>query len=313
MIFENQIIDVNTTDMNPENNSRFAVGMDIGGSHVCSAVVNVANGDLVSEPVTTPVDSKASAKPIVDAFAENIFRTTENFSGEISGIGFAVPGPFDYENGISTISGVAKYESIFGLDFRKTLYARLLGRGISDFRFTNDASAFALGECLSGAGKGADRVVGITLGTGLGSGFVDRHHLVCCGDNVPLNGWVYHLPYEDGIADDAFSTRWVCRRFHELTGQTVKGAKEVADAYGKCAEARQLFDEYGTRLAAFLAPLLKRFDADVLVLGGNISRAYPLFGKVLVHDLEKSGCRTAVTTSQLMDKAPLAGAASLFM
>jgi len=77
--------------------------------------------------------------------------------------------------------------------------------------------------------------------------------------------------------------------------------------------ALTLFREYGERLASFAAPVLMRFKADVLVLGGNISRAYGYFGPELEKGLSESGCRTDVRTSVLLDRAALYGAASLFV
>lgn len=107
-----------------------------------------------------------------------------------------LPGPFDYERGISLIRGVRKFERIYGLDVAATLYPLLRECGTEEFRYVNDAAAFALGECLGGVADDAERVVALTLGTGVGSGFVAGRRLVTSGDEVPANGWVYCLPFE---------------------------------------------------------------------------------------------------------------------
>ena len=73
-----------------------------------------------------------------------------------------------------------------------------------------------------------------------------------------------------------------------------------------------LFDEYGSRLADFISPVLMRFGADMLVLGGNISRAYGLFGPALENGMERNGCDVRVRTSALLGRAAMTGAASLF-
>ncbi len=218
----------------------------------------------------------------------------------------------DCARGVSTVYGVDKYELIYGLDIKSSLAPRLAGCGVKNFRFVNDASAFALGECIGGAARQADRVLALTLGTGVGSGFVAGRRLVESGDDVPANGWVYCLPFEDTIVDDSFSTRWICRRYKELAGEDVSGAKDVAERYGNCDAARRLFDEYGERLARFAVPVVERFRADALVLGGNISRAYPLLGEPMKAVMDAMGCNVKVMVSFLMDKAALTGAASLF-
>lgn len=299
--------------MTPVQHNRYALGVDIGGSHVCSAVVDLATGAICSEPVTTPVDSAAGAVEILDAWAANMRQATAASGVSVTQAGMAFPGPFDYRQGVSLIRGVRKFDRIYGLDVAASLRARLAGCGIVDFRFVNDASAFALGECLGGAASDAERVVALTLGTGVGSGFVAGRRLVETGDEVPANGWVYSLPFEGSIADDAFSTRWVCRRYRELAGEEVAGAREVAARYDTDPAARQLFDEYGDRLARFAGPLLDRFGSRVLVLGGNISRAWPLFGPAMERRLAADGCATQVRISQLLDRAALVGAASLYL
>ena len=96
------------------------------------------------------------------------------------------------------------------------------------------------------------------------------------------------------------------------TGEAVGGAKEVADKCGNVEEARVLFGEYGSRLASFAAPLISRFGAEMLVLGGNISRAYAHFGDALEKGLSEAGVGVPVKVSSLMDKAALVGAAQLF-
>ncbi|MGM9739548.1 MAG: ROK family protein [Candidatus Cryptobacteroides sp.] len=294
--------------------AKYAVGVDVGGSHVCSAVVEVGSGEICSEPRITPIDSHAAAHGIIAALSNNVLGTFEAFGRPVPNIGFAFPGPFDYDRGVSLINGVAKYESIFGLDVNKTLASELYPvAGDARFRFVNDASAFALGEALYGAAKGADKVVALTLGTGVGSGFVADGKLVTDSPDVPANGWVYCLPFEeDDIVDSAFSTRWIVKRYQELSGELVSGAKDVADRFETDSSAQCLFREYGLRLARFSAEVMGRFGSHTLVIGGNISRAWPLFSEAAMKQFERLGFNAEVRVSKLLDKAALAGAASLF-
>lgn len=300
--------------MSRSENNRYAVGADIGGSHICSAVIDLTAGKICGEPHTGEVNASAGACEILAAWAGNIRQTiAASGIGEVRKVGFAFPGPFDYQRGISLIQGVHKFERIYGLDIRASLYPLLRECGAEEFRYVNDAAAFALGECLGGAAGDAERVVALTLGTGVGSGFVAGRKLVTSGDEVPANGWVYCLPFGDGIVDEAFSTRWVCRRYRELTGQEVTGAREVAARHAENPAARQLFDEYGERLAEFATPVIRRFKADTLVLGGNISRAYPLFGPAMERRFAADGQNVRIRISTLLDSAAMVGAASLFL
>lgn len=293
--------------------TKYAIGMDVGGSHLSSAVVDLSTGVFVGEVVNTPIDSKASASVILETFEENIAKVSGYAEPEsLAGLGIAIPGPFDYEHGVSTISGVCKYDGVFGLDFVKTLSPRVMKYGVRSFRFTNDASAFALGEYLGGAGKGKRKVMVLTLGTGVGSGFVEDGRLIEDGPSVPEHGWVYNYPFEGGIADDAFSTRWFVKRFKELTGITVKGAREIADLCGKDPSADLLFKEYGERLAEFISPLAGRFGAEEVILGGNIARSFNIFGETVRRRLADLRCEAGLSASVLWDKAAMTGAASLY-
>ena len=217
-----------TDTMISNDMERYAVGADIGGSHICSAVVDLTTGEICGEPLSGKVDCDAGAGEILGAWADNI-RQSIAASGlkAVRRVGFAFPGPFDYEHGVSLIRGVNKFERIYGLDISESLFPLLRRSGAEEFRYVNDASAFALGECLGGAACDARRVVALTLGTGVGSGFVSDRKLVTSGDEVPADGWVYCLPFGGGIVDEAFSTRGIIRRYEELTGETLTGATPI--------------------------------------------------------------------------------------
>ena len=288
------------------NRNQFAIGVDVGGSHLCSAVVDLDRKVLCSAPVLTPMDSSGPADGILACFKENLLGTMEVFGRKVSRIGLAFPGPFDYGKGIPYMD--QKFQKLYGMDMPREL-RRQLDSPRTSFRFINDASAFALGECFCGSGRDRHRVMCLTLGTGVGSGFVVDGVLDESSDRVPPSGEVWNLPFGDTIVDACFSTRWVVGRYKELTGKEVPGAKEVAQAVPDEPQARQLFREYGTRLAAFATPWLKKFGADTLVLGGNISRNFPHFRETLLAGLPEG---VEVRTSTLLDRAAMIGAASLF-
>ena len=288
------------------NRKNYAIGVDVGGSHLCSAVIDLDKKQLCSAPVLTPMDSSGPAQEILSCFKKNLLETMEVFGKKVNRIGLAFPGPFDYEKGIPYMD--QKFQHLYGMDMPAEL-RKQLDSPKTQFKFINDASAFALGECFCGSGRDRKRVIALTLGTGVGSGFVADGRLDEHSERVPESGEVWNLPFEDTIVDACFSTRWVVKRYKELTGKDVPGAKEVAQAVPTEPEARQLFREYGERLAAFVSPWLEKFGADTLVLGGNISRNFPHFGDALLAGVPGG---VEVRTSTLLDQAAMIGAASLF-
>ncbi len=295
------------------NLQHIALGVDIGGSHITSAAVDMNTKTIIPGTLSTaPVDNTAQADEILAIWAETLRKVLAKVQlFNVRGIGFAMPGPFDYVKGISLIRGVSKYENLYGVNVGKAISSRLGIPCDCQVRFMNDASSFAVGEAWAGKAKDYKRSVAITLGTGFGSAFIDERIPVVDGPQVPKMGCVYHLPFENGIADEYFSTRWLVSRYNELTGNNVTGAKDVADAAKSTPEAKAVFDEFGDNLGTFLSPWFKRFEAEVLVIGGNISHAYDLFGPAFEKKLSESDCSIKISLSELKEDAALLGSAYL--
>jgi glucokinase len=290
-----------------------AIGADIGGSHITCAAVDLVTYRVLRETVTErPVDNKAQASEIIRVWSNALSNAISKIPrNSLKGIGFGMPGPFDYVKGISYIKGVAKYEHLYGCHVKNSISDAL---GFSDdfpVRFMNDVSAFAVGEAIVGKASKAKRSISITLGTGFGSAFIADRILIVDGPEVPKLGCVYHLPYGDNIADDYFSTRWFLGSYKKRTGRELSGVKELAELAGSDAVIMDLFTEFGNNLGSFLAPWLKKFNAEIVVVGGNISHAYNLFGKIFENSLKKEGCSCSVELSELKEDAALIGSAFL--
>lgn len=290
-----------------------AIGVDVGGSHITAVAVDMADDRIISgSRAESPVDNKAEADQILTVWSDTlkqVMRGVQIFN--LRGIGFAMPGPFDYVRGICLIRGVPKYEKLYGVNVGKAISSRLGLPCDCRVRFMNDASSFAVGEAWAGKAAGYKRMMAITLGTGFGSAFLEDRIPVVDGDRVPGMGCVYHLPVGNGIADDYFSTRWFTARYREVTGRDAAGVREVAMMAGRAPEVHDIFSEFGASLGAFLAPWLIKFDAEILVIGGNISNAYNLFGPSMEEALKQSGCDTHIAISGLKEDAALLGSAYL--
>ncbi len=80
-----------------------SIGVDVGGSHIACAVVNIECGELLPNTLTrVDVDSMGRADKILSAWAKALNETMTHIDSScLAGIGFAMPGPFDYRNGIS--------------------------------------------------------------------------------------------------------------------------------------------------------------------------------------------------------------------
>jgi glucokinase len=291
-----------------------AIGADIGGSHISCAAVDLTSKKVLRETLSQrAVNNQAQATKIISIWASCLAEVLSKVpAGNVKGIGFAMPGPFDYVHGICLIRGVAKYENLYGFNIADAVVSSLEVPESFEARFINDASSFAVGEAWAGKASEVKRSMSVTLGTGFGSAFIKDKIPVVDGPDVPKLGCVYHLPFNGNIADESFSTRWFLNSYKKLTGKDVSGVKELAELALTDKIAMQLFTEFGDNLGVFLSPWLTKFKAEMLVIGGNISHAYDLFGKVFEARLVKEKCSCKVESSDLKEDAALLGSAYLF-
>lgn len=293
---------------------KYAIGVDIGGSHITCLAVDPETREILKQTETRrPVDCHGTAEEIISSWTAAINVTMQK-AGDLAlaGIGFAMPGPFDYPSGIARFKGVQKYDSLYGINIREEITKRLQLKTGTPLRFMNDASCFAMGEAWMGDASAYKRVVAITLGTGFGSSFVSEGIPVETGSEVPPQGCLYHLPFGDSNADSHFSTRWFLSEYAHKSGNTVDGAKELAALYGKDESVRELFNQFGKNLGEFMAGWLLLFKTDCLVIGGNIGKSYPLFSNPFLEILKEKGLgKMHIYISQLGETAAICGSARL--
>ena len=293
---------------------KLAIGADIGGSHITCQIFDIENQiQCENSLVRISVDSRGSKNEIIASWAEAIKKTAKTVGlNNLAGIGFAMPGPFDYPNGIAWFNAeVHKFEHLYGVHVKSELRNHL---GLAlDFpiRFLNDASCFAIGEAWLGEAANYERIIAITLGTGFGTTFIKNRLPVAGVDGIPDNGFLYHIPFQNSIADDYFSTRWFLKEYSEKTGMEISDVKELADLAKTDSKISGIFEKFGENLGGFIVPWIEKFNADCIVLGGNISKSYPLFKNKMQEQFKKYQLQTAICLSKTDETAALFGSAKL--
>jgi len=291
-----------------------AIGVDVGGSHVSCAACQIEEKKYLPETRSeNDLDNQGTVEEIIGVWVRTIQKTIDKVGLEnVKGIGFAMPGPFDYTNGIALFKGNnKKYESIYGLNVPDALREKMNLPAGFPIRFINDATAFAIGEDWIGKASGTRNSLSITLGTGFGSAFLSQHMPVTSGENVPEIGAVWHLPFENGSADDYFSTRGLLNRYQKLTGRQLSGVKELAQLAPDDEIANELFIDFGHKMGVFLKPWIEKSKIEVLVIGGNISNAFSLFGKPLQDYFSENGVEIRIEISELKETAAMIGSSIL--
>ena len=293
------------------------IGVDIGGSHISSAAVNGDDFKIIPGTYFSgAVDSKASKEIIIKKWAEIINKTiqvleeTQLLTGTI-GIAFSMPGPFQYQTGIAMFEGNDKYEALYKVSVSDELLKYLIIKDVT-FRFLNDASCFGVGGALKEESKAdTNKVIAITLGTGFGATFLDNKLPVTQGSNVPHNGCLWDKKYKDNIADNYFSTRWFLNQYEKSTGEKLTdGVKEIASIENYATA--KIFDDFANNLSEFLTPYIVDFDADLLVIGGNIAKSNRLFLSKLEENFKKQNISLPISIIENTEETSILGSSYLF-
>jgi glucokinase len=256
------------------------VCMDVGGTEIKAAPVG-AGGRLLAPVQHFPADAGRPADALLAHFAAIALAAADLARGRtVRGVHLAFPGPFDYENGVSRMRNLDKYDALYGVNLRESLQRRLAPLGLpgESIRFINDVSAYALGEMRIGRAAGAQRAMFICIGTGCGSAFGIGGRLAeDTAPGVPPDGYVYAFPFLDGCIDDYISKRGLLRLTAERLGEPLDGLALAMRAQRGDAAAAGCFRLFGERLRDALLPFLRDFRPDCLCLGGQITRSAALF------------------------------------
>lgn len=214
-----------------------AIGIDIGGTGIKGAIVNVESGELVSDRVKLPTPAGGEPEDIVTTVLEII----EKLGGAGPDVPVGVCFPAVVKNG-RTMSAANVSKKWIGLEAEK-LFEAGLGR---DIHFVNDADAAGFAEVRYGAAKDVPGLIMLTtLGTGIGTA------LIYNGVLVP-NSELGHIEIGGKDAEK----------------QSSYSAKEHADLTWK---------RWAARLQKYYSKLEALFSPDLFIVGGGVSKSYEHF------------------------------------
>lgn len=268
--------------------------LDVGGTEIKAAPID-GSGTILQPVRYFPSRARETADVLL-AYFISILEAIRQEGRMVSGLRLAFPGPFDYERGICLLRGLDKYDALYGVDLRRA-FSRASGIAPEKILFTNDASAFALGEMAFGQAKDAGRALFVCIGTGCGSAFGLNGRLASDGTpGVPDGGYLYHTPYLDGCIDDYLSKRGLMELSRELLGEPLDGMSLALRVQKGDKRAHQCFLAFGERIRDALLPYLTGFRPELLCLGGQIAGSAPLFSEPLETACRSLDIRLYVTT-----------------
>ncbi|WP_194975096.1 ROK family protein [Aquiflexum lacus] len=283
--------------------NRTILAGDIGGSHITIGRFVENPGNILLEDFQRKqIDSYATKSMILMEWKSLIQRMV--LPGESFLLSLAFPAPFDYNQGICLIQEQGKFKHLYEVNLRDEL-SELLGIPPSDIKFINDAQAFLLGETVFGQLNGAKRVLGLTLGSGLGSSIKKGQQVI--------DGELWKSPFRDGIAEDYLGSSWFVDWVKKETGIEVNGVKEIIQSQEIFEKAGSVFNVFADNLAEFILLNYPEIQMEKIILGGNISLSSTHFMNRLQYNLQRNGLYIPVEVSQLGEKSAVCGALTLFL
>lgn len=307
----------------------YTVGIDIGGTKIAGALVDI-DGNIVAESkVPTPAQDPDA---LVDAVVALV--TELSLGKEVLGIGVAAAGFIDADQANIIYAPNLSWRNE---PFKAKLQAQLPLPVIIE----NDANAAAWAEFRYGAGKGYQHMVMLTIGTGVGGavivngqmlrgGFgiagelghlrvVPNGKLCGCGQHGCLESYGSGTALLKAAKELASSDLEIGARLRELEAQAdeLTGAQVYAAILEKDPGALQILTELGTWLGEAIGSLTAVLDPQVVVIGGGVSAAgdlllNPIREAYLAH-LPARGFRPEleIKGAEFVNDAGVVGAADL--
>jgi glucokinase len=311
---------------------RFVLGLDLGGTKISAAVLD-GSGNVISR-----AREKTEAQLGAEAVLERIVQTGANAlhgagisAEQLYAVGIGSPGPLDWLTGVIIESAHLNFDH-FPLGPR---LAEEFGRPVF---VDNDVNAGTYGEFKKGAARGADYVLGMFVGTGIGGGIVIHgklHH------GFSKNaGEVGHMVVRAGGPRCNCGARGCLETLASRTGIVRQLRKEVKDgrktsltkhhgkrledvSSGALKQAYQQEDELVQKtikraakyIGIGIGSLVNVLGPEVVVLGGGVIEA---LGDEMLPIIGKSAARVAfeysmqgvrIVRAELGDDAGVIGAA----
>lgn len=271
--------------------------LDVGGTFI-----------KASDGREIPVDSNGDKKTVSLSFhkaVKDFCNEAIAFPEQKFAIGVAIPGPFDYVNGIFRMTH--KYASVYGEDFRSL--ARI--PSCVELRFTHDVNCMLAGEMAYGNGRGFERVALVSLGTGLGYSMSISGEILKNEYGSPLVT-IFKYPCRGGILEDYVSKRGFVDLYFNKTGKKLT-VKEIADAARDGdIDASDTFSSVAEILCGSIAPILEEYQVECLLFGGQISRSFELMAPTLRKALQDITALKKIEAISDFDNATFNGLKSLF-
>ena len=292
-------------------------GIDLGGTKIEGVVLDASAPDRAIARVRVSTESERGYDHIVGRVRTVVERLeAATRIARPATIGIGTPGA------IEPASGRLKNSNTTCLNGQPLGHDLSAALGV-ETRLANDANCFALAEATLGAGRNRDVVVGLILGTGVGSGIV-VHGRVLEGLHGIAGEWG-HNPLcgetmscycgRTGCVETVISGPALERFYETRSGDRLPLEAIVARATGGDTAAVTTLGRLTAKFGEAMAALINVLDPHAIVIGGGVGNIDALYAPVTRSAIERhlfnSALRTELRRPALGDSAGVFGAALL--
>lgn len=256
------------------------IGVDIGGTKISAGLVY--GGKIYkSATIQTPADGKE--EDVIEVIIEAIKGL---MTDEVAGIGIGIPGIVDTKSGI--VYNVQNIPSFKAVHLKEILESELK----KTVFINNDANCFTLGAKNFGEGKQFRSLVGLTLGTGLGSGIIINDQLYeGVGNGAGEFGFI---PYKDGILEHYCSGHFFLKQYN-VTGEKAQNLALQGDK-----KAIHMFEDFGYHLGEAIKMIVYSVSPEAVMLGGSISKNFDFFKQSMWANIRQFPHRNVIDTLSVL-------------
>ena len=276
-------------------NRQTILGIDLGGTNIRAGLVSDNNLSAIS---SQHINAQDTIEKVLQQLFQFIDRSINN---SVTAIGIGVPGLVEPEQEI--VFDVVNIPSWKEVPLKKLMEERYK----LPVLINNDANCFALGEFHFGKGRGHDSMIGLTIGTGLGSGIIINKKLYA-GKNGGAGefGMISYL--------DKYYEYYACGQFFQNVYGT-DGEMVFKKATEGNAEAIKMYEQMGVHLGNAINTILYALDTDLIILGGSVSKAFPFFSKTMWQQIQTFAYKKTVAHLKIeitdLENSGILGAAAL--
>ncbi len=320
----------------PTLNTKYAVGIDFGGTFNKLALVNDEGHMLARRRVATDTITGRAAWMEAMATAITQMCTEVDPTGPLplEGIGIGVPGFVDFSRGyIHQLPNVPGWDGV--------ALASLMEEHVQQrVRVDNDVNVMAHGECTFGAGRTYQHAVFLTLGTGVGGGLIINNQLY--RGAYSMGGEIGHMTinlYDDpspigrGVLEQYVGNQRIVERalryldagesshlLDQCDGDRSRVDPLVIEKAAEAGDAMciRVYDEVAECLAAALSSVTYLLQPEAFIIGGGVGQSGPILYDPLQRHLEARlnphfAKRVVIKKAALGNDAGVLGGAALWL